>query len=91
MLRLVTHAACVCQAALDAVCSATSAAHLMAYNALLPAWNAAGATLQFCTKVMRLSDAAWTVRAPWTEHGFVSKAHRMVEHHATLLCHAVAD
>jgi hypothetical protein len=91
MLRLVTHAACVCQAALDAVCSATSAAHLMAYNALLPAWNAAGATLQFCTKVMRWIDAAWTVRAPWTEHAVVSRAHCVVEHQATLPCNAVAE
>ena len=65
MLHLVIRAACVYQAALDAVCGATSAAHLMAYDALLPAWNAAGATLQFCSKVMRLRVAALAKYAPW--------------------------
>lgn len=68
VMRLITHAMCVCQAALDAVCGATSAAHLMAYDALLQSWNAAGATLQFCTKVMRSCFAAWAGHTPWGLH-----------------------
>jgi hypothetical protein len=40
------------QAAMDAVCGATSAEELLAHNALLPAWKAAGSTLQYCCEVI---------------------------------------
>jgi hypothetical protein len=40
------------QAALEAICGATSAAQLLVHAALLPAWQAAAVTLQLCAKVI---------------------------------------
>jgi hypothetical protein len=44
---------CLQQAALEAVCSATPAAQLLAHKALLPAWRAAASTLQLCSEVVQ--------------------------------------
>ena len=45
------------QAALEAVCSATPAAQLLADHALLPAWRAAASTLRQCSEVMLYTAA----------------------------------